>query len=57
MISFVICTGLVFIFTRTYINKFDLPGKSIISLVVAISLTGFLNFIQFILHGTLSLIF
>jgi hypothetical protein len=57
MWSFIVMAVIVFIFTRIYINKFDLKGKNVISLISAISLTGFLNIIQLILHGVLSAIF
>lgn len=57
MLSFIIMVVIVFLLTRVYLDKFDIKGKSVISLIAAISLTGFLNLIQFILHGVLSAIF
>lgn len=57
MFSFIIMFCIVLIFTRIYINKFDIKGKDIISIIVAISLTGFLNLIQFVLKFILDLIF
>jgi len=57
MQSFIIMLIIVTVFTRIYINKFDIKGKDVISIVLAIIFTGLLNFIQFILKFVLDLIF
>jgi hypothetical protein len=57
MQSFIIMLIIVTVFTRIYINKFDIKGKDVISIMLAIILTGLLNFIQLILKFVLDLIF
>jgi len=57
MLEFIIMLIVVLIFTRVYINKFDIKGKDVISIVIAIILTGSLNLIQVILKFLLDLIF
>jgi hypothetical protein len=57
MLGFIIMLILVTIFTRIYINKFDIKGKDIIALIIGFSLTVFLNLIQFVLKSILDLIF
>lgn len=57
MLNFIVMLIIVTIFARIYINKFNIKGKNIISVIAGVSLTGFLNFIQFALKGILDLIF
>lgn len=57
MLEFVFMVCLVLIFIRVYINKFDTKGKDLISIVLAIVLTGSLYFIQFAIKFVLDLIF
>lgn len=57
MLKFIIMLILVTIFTRVYINKFDIKGKDVIALAISFSLTVFLNLIQWIFKFILDLIF
>lgn len=46
-----------FTFTRIIIRKFDINNKTVISIIVSLSVTGLLYLIQFILKSILDLIF
>lgn len=57
MRDFFIMLIIVTIFVRIYINKLDINGKDVIAIIIAIVLTGALNFIQFLIKALLDLIF
>lgn len=57
MLSFIIMLIIVTIFTRIYINKFDIKSKDIISLILAFSLTTILNLIQWLSKLIIDFIF
>ena len=46
MIEFILMLCIIVIFIRIYINRFDIQGKDIISVTIALILTTFLNLIQ-----------
>lgn len=48
MLNFCLLACGVFAFVRFYIRQYETQGKTLISAVIAISLTALLNIIQFI---------
>ncbi len=57
MRDFFIMLIIVTIFTRIYINKLEIKSKDIISIIIALVLTGTLNLIQFLIKALLDLFF
>lgn len=56
MLNFIMMFCAILIFVRIYINKFDIQGKDIISIGVALSLTAILNLIQWLIDAVLKII-
>jgi hypothetical protein len=46
---YLVSIGIVYTFTRVFVNKIDLKYKNIICLFIAIILTTFLSIIQFLI--------
>jgi len=57
MLGFILMLCIIVIFTRLYLNKFDIERKDLISIVISVSLTILLNLIQLLADIILKLIF
>ncbi len=57
MLEFILMLCLVLIFTRIYLNKFDVKNKDVFSIAIATIITLFFTLIQLILDFMLGLIF
>jgi hypothetical protein len=57
MIGAVLMFGGTLVFSRICLNKFNINGKNVISIAIALILTLFLNSIQLLLNFLLGLIF
>jgi hypothetical protein len=56
MINFIIMFCIVVIFTRIFLNKYDIKSKDTFAVIIALILSIFLNLIQFIIDLILKMI-